>query len=519
MRLFAAFVIATVSGYIALSYEILWVRIYGFLTESPADAFGFLLGSYLAGIAIGAFIARLFCCHAEDSGREKRLYVLGLFTLAANVLGFLVIPVIAAYAPSWNDPEIWSLWIFAAVAALLGTSLPLVAHFGIPPNEKVGARLSYLYLGNILGSAAGSLTTGFWLLDILTLRSLAVFLALLGVTVSGVLILVAPASLRRRFYTACTLIATAVLIVSSSPGLYYAVYEKLLYKSDYEVGMRFAYVYEGKSGIVSVSTSGVVYGGGSYEGQLNTCPLPARDGNRVVRAYVVASFHPDPKQILVIGLGSGSWLQVLVNHPDVRSVTVIEINPGYVELMKRSPVVASVLANPKVEFVIDDGRRFMRRTDRRFDVIVQNTMAYWRAHATNLLSREYLELTRKHLKKGGVVYYNTTAASASHKTGATVFPYVWRFQNMLIASDWPFEIDRERWRRKMLQWQIDGEHVIDFARHSGELEKILYQEEWRGVAAWEDRASILRRTREDPVITDDNMATEWWAYGTYPEAW
>ncbi len=45
---------------------------------------------------------------------------------------------------------------------------------------------------------------------------------------------------------------------------------------------------------------------------------------------------------------------------------------------------------------------------------------------------------------------------------------------------------------------------------------LLKEQDWRGGPTWEGRESILLRTQNDPIITDDNMATEWWAFGTYP---
>ncbi|WP_437769570.1 hypothetical protein WMF27_07680 [Sorangium sp. So ce281] len=45
---------------------------------------------------------------------------------------------------------------------------------------------------------------------------------------------------------------------------------------------------------------------------------------------------------------------------------------------------------------------------------------------------------------------------------------------------------------------------------------LLKEQDWRGGPTWEGRESILLRTQDDPIITDDNMATEWWAFGTYP---
>ena len=70
--------------------------------------------------------------------------------------------------------------LVAVVAAFFGVGLPLLAHFGVPADRHSGARLSYLYFANICGSAAGSLLTGFVLLDVMTLGGIAALLAVLG---------------------------------------------------------------------------------------------------------------------------------------------------------------------------------------------------------------------------------------------------------------------------------------------------------------------------------------------------
>ena len=48
----------------------------------------------------------------------------------------------------------------------------------------------------------------------------------------------------------------------------------------------------------------------------------------------------------MIGMGSGSWAQIVANNPDVETLTIVEINPGYVQLIAEEPLVASVLDNP-----------------------------------------------------------------------------------------------------------------------------------------------------------------------------
>ena len=65
------------------------------------------------------------------------------------------------------------------------------------------------------------------------------------------------------------------------------------------------------------------------------------------------------------------WQRVLfaIYGIDIESVTVVVtvfmLGLGIGSLMKRQPVVASALQNPKVEFVFDDGRHFLNRDERR----------------------------------------------------------------------------------------------------------------------------------------------------------
>src|SRR5262249_6617527 len=158
------------------------------------------------------------------------------------------------------------------------------------------------------------------------------------------------------------------------------LYERLIYKNEFDGTQRFAQIVENKHGVLTVTQEGSVYGGGTYDGVVNVA-LQENEKNRVVRAYVVGALHSTPRELLMVGLGSGSWAQVVANLPDIERMTVIEINPGYLEVVAAHPDVASLLRNPKVTVVIDDGRRWLQRhPDRRFDVIVMNTTMHWRAH-------------------------------------------------------------------------------------------------------------------------------------------
>jgi spermidine synthase len=207
----------------------------------------------------------------------------------------------------------------------------------------------------------------------------------------------------------------------------------------------------------------------------------------------------------VIGLSTGAWVQVIANNPKVEKLTVVEINPGYIGLIAKYPQVASVLRNPKVEIIVDDGRRWLTRHPTKFDLIVSNTPQHWRAHTTNLLSLEYTRLIREHLRPGGVYYFNTTWSTAALKTALTVFPYGLRFMSFVAVSEKPIPFDRERWREVLEAYRIDGRPVLDVS--APEQRRRL--EELTRAPDVEDREMALRRLTGAGVITDDNMLAEW----------
>ncbi len=57
--------------------------------------------------------------------------------------------------------------------------------------------------------------------------------------------------------------------------------------------------------------------------------------------YVVGALHPAPREVLMVGLASGSWAQVVAHLPGVERFTIIEINPGYVDDVSKHPETRS----------------------------------------------------------------------------------------------------------------------------------------------------------------------------------
>ena len=139
---------------------------------------------------------------------------------------------------------------------------------------------------------------------------------------------------------------------------------------------------------ICANTSQCALGANVYDGKLNTDIF--HNSNGIDRAYLLPVLKPEAKDILVIGLSTGSWVKVLSMMPNIEKITVIEINPAYIELIKTDPIVSDILKDKRIEIIFDDGRKWIKRkTDEKFDIILMNTTWYWRAYASNLLSQNF----------------------------------------------------------------------------------------------------------------------------------
>jgi spermidine synthase len=498
----AALLLAFLSGGIALSYEILWYRAFSFASGSRADTFGLMLGGYLVGIALGSLGVRRYCRDDDARGPEGVIGSLTLLTLAANALGFLVVPVLGWICTRGLRWE-YGLALVGIAAGGLGAIFPLVSHAWIKPDEQAGRHVSYIYLANILGSTLGSLGTGFVLMDHLSLAGMHVLFFFLGLTMAAILLGLGATS--RRLPGAVAIGVLAVLDGVWGTRPFDAIYEKLQDKLTFDAGRRFVHVVETKSGVITVNQKAQIFGGGIYDGAFNTSLHD--DKNTVIRCYALADLHPAPKDVLMIGLSSGSWATIIANNPGVERFTIVEINGGYLQLIPKYPAVAGLLSNPKVAIEIDDGRRWLvRNPDRKFDMIVANATFHWRSNATNLLSKEFLEIVRARLKPGGFYFYNTTESRRVVGTGCAVFPHTLKIGSFLAVSDSPLVLDYDRLRGTLFSYPREGGTVFDRARPE-DVRKL--EETLAGLKKMVRTRDALTSGPPVAVVTDDNMGTEW----------
>lgn len=519
-------------GLLSLSQEIVWVRIVGLGQQGRPQAFALVLVAFLLGIAGGAALGRQVCARAR-----RVLAAGGWALLAAAALDLLALALCSTGLVVTADAPAQLLAVLVLVglcAAAKGTLFPIVHHLGSRSETgRLGRSVSRVYLANVLGSTLGPLFTGFWLLDVWPMERVMALIALACATLGAVVLWVdasgtphgpavglavgpavgpavepAVAPLRRPLPQAT---AVALLVALAGAAVWRPPGVAMRIAAGISAQLPVRHLIQNRHGVLHVlaedapGSGDITFGGNAYDGRIAVDT--AVNANGLDRAYAMAVLHPHPRRALVVGLSTGAWTAVILGLPGIEAVDVLEINPGYLDLIRRYPQMSPLLADPRVQVHIDDGRRWLRaHPQARYDLVFQNTTWHWRAHTTLLLSREYMQQLRAHLQPGGIVAMNATFSPDVFQTASSVFGHVGRRAGFAYMSDAPLRPRADALAVLRAARVADRPAFAAASFDPGGLADRLAREPVTPAAAFLAQAA---RQREPRVISDLNLVNEY----------
>jgi spermidine synthase len=467
-------VVYACSGFVALSYEIVWFRLLGVVVKSTAFTFGTLLTLYLVGIGAGALVGSLRAPRARHPARTFFVLqaagglsagiLLALFVFAADDVRFLR-GYFDAYEPLDVRDGVDALRRFWAAPTASGGAGELAARFlalyvlvplvlVVPPTfcmgcafpylqrvvqtdlSRVGRRVGGLLLANIVGSMIGTLLTGWAFLGLLgTATTLKLLTALSSLFLLGAWR--GKASIPRAVGVGVAVL-TLIAVMPDGPSLWARLHGTTVEQ---------VIVAEDESGLAVIKARGDRSSGEQivFVNGVGQSAIPYGDIHTALGA-LPALVHPDPRDVAIIGLGSGDTVFAASARPETVSVTCIEIiRPQLVTLHRLAGRHAygglqALLADPRVGHVAGDGRAYLLRTPQRFDIIEADALRPTSAYSGNLYSEEYFTLVKDRLKPNGLAA-TWAPTKRVHDTFVRVFPYGLSLPGMLIGSAQPVEFD------------------------------------------------------------------------------
>jgi len=472
------------SGFVAMLYEVVWIRLLSLVLGSSTYSFSLMLAAFISGISIGSFIISRYMPRFKHTFLAFGIceLLIGLFLILSLPFYeklpalFMRLSVIFARTPETFSFYSTLKFLLAFLVMLpptlfLGMTLPLVSRIASRRLESLGRKIGGVFAINTTGNILGALITGLAILPALGLKHSLELGIVINIILGSVIILkdkTLPLKRSIVFVSIPCLIfmgykigipdwnkANFMAEVFRSGGKHMSSRElsikagerKILYYKD---GLDTTVSIVKTPGALSLFVNGKT--DASTGGDMNT---------QVLCAQFPLVLKPGAKDVLVVGFGSGITCGSALLHP-IDKLDVVEISQSVVEA---SPYFAEYNYDPlrdeRLNLYVEDAKTFLQRSGTKYDLIINEPSNPWMSGIGSLFTIEYFTDCLRRLKKGGLMVQwvqtyetNDEIFETVLRTFSTVFPdvTVWttgKNDVLLLGSNEPLKPDLRESKSRM----------------------------------------------------------------------
>jgi len=489
-----------ISGFTALSYEVIWTRQLILFLGPSIYAFSAMLAVFLMGVSLGSIYMAKFI-----DKLKMPLVVFGFLELLIGMLSILNLYVFPLLDYPYLNKLSPIILVFP-ITFIFGMIFTIASLCYTKSISKVGFSVGTLYSYNTIGNIGGSILTGFVFIGLLGSGRTIILLSVLNI-ILGLFLLWVEAGRKISFRLRYLSIIPAAIFLSfgfTSKDPVLEVIAKRISKrgSDYKI----FYNRESTEGTVTSYMANNI-----KELWINGVGMTYLLTETKLIAHLPIMLAKDPKKFLVICFGMGTTVRSAALYDNL-NITSVELVPKVYECFKYYHSDAEkILAKKNINFLTGDGRNFLILSPEKYDVItVDPSPPIYSAGAVNLYSKDFFILCKQHLTPNGIMClffpWRGDTSKDIFKTFYSVFPhttiwstiYPWGF--FVIGSPSPINIDKA----KIEQAFKDQKIIDDLSEYnkdcvsSSQLLKLL---------SWKEE-DIKNITSGALVITDNFPYTE-----------
>jgi spermidine synthase len=516
-----------VSGAVLLGLEIAASRVVAPFFGNSLFVWGALIGVVLAGLSAGYWAGGALA----DRLPASWLLLSVMATGAALVLTipFVDEPVLE-WVVSWDpgprlNPLVSAIALFGIPSVVFAMVTPIAVRLLARSVARVGRTAGRLFAVSTAGSIAGTFGTAFFLIPEFGTEQL------LGQASAVLLAAVALVALVERMPVAFVLavagtIAAATASVSLAPEqggrLEGAAAQNWspIYRERGEVGadvdhsgagfevvFRKDTQYHGLAVVDDDESRYLRFDNSFQSGMFRDRPFETRFDYTDYFDLGLA-YNPDARRVLFVGLGGGSAPKRFFRDFPRLDLRVVELDPVVRDVAYR---YFELPRSPRLRVEVEDGRRFLARTDERWDVIAVDAY-YADSIPFHMATAEFLQLARSRLAPGGVIVANvigSIAGPTSKLFRSFVRTYRAVFPTVLVHPVILDEGEDDTTQRNLIMVATDAPAPRkDFLQRR-------WNETRRASPTAPDLANAIRNrhdrlvpTRDVPILTDDYAPTD-----------
>ncbi|MEU1469363.1 polyamine aminopropyltransferase [Streptomyces sp. NPDC005761] len=396
-----------------LVYELELVALASYLIGDSVTQASVVLSVMVFAMGIGSLLAKRL--------RGSAAVGFGLIEAAlALVGGFSALVLYASFA--WIGESRYALVGFSlAIGILIGAEIPLLMTLiQRVDRQDAGGAVADLFAADYVGALVGGLAFPFLLLPMLGQLTGALFTGAVNAAAGGALVL----WVFRRDLTARSrwvLIAANVTVIA-------VLALAAVLADDFERAARRAVYGDQVRVAVQTEVQEVVLTGSDrrsldlfLDGRLR---VSFRDEYRYHEALVHPAMNGPHARVLILGGGDGLAAREVLRYPDVRSVTVVELDPAVTRLARTDRALSELNAHayrdPRTTAVTGDAFSWLRSVRDRYDVVITDLPDPGISASTKLYSAEFYGLVARTLSPAGRLVVHGGPAVSRPRTYWTV---------------------------------------------------------------------------------------------------
>lgn len=447
--------IYTISGFISLSYEVLWTRLITPASGIYIYGFTLMLAIFLLGIALGSFLYQRYF-----SGRIDTFIFIGILQVLLSLFAFFIIIFVSFFMPIWSR-YIYRMFVpiivFLPPTLCMGMMFPAITEV-YTRVSNVAEKIGTVYALNSFGSILGSIVATFVLIPQLGTVESILILAIIGCLL-GLFLILQTKYIKFRyiyFFSALFVISLNIFGIYNAQGLLMPRVFKVYIKDHLKLTPELKYYIaeDSVASVLAITSPTNKRIKGLFIDGIETTGL-VEETKLIAHLPILA--HPDPKNVLVVAFGMGTTYRSALSYPQL-NVDVVELVPNIPKFMPLFHTNGKeVLKNSRGNVIINDGRNYVFVTPKKYDVVTIDPPPPTNGAGTTVLFSDqfYKDINRK-LNKGGIVqnwiFFDLDIDSTRMiaQTFKNNFTYVNIYLSQrglgmyLLGSDKPIDIPKQR---------------------------------------------------------------------------
>ncbi len=397
--------IFVVGSFAAMTYEILWIRM---LVESSSDKtvyfYTVLSLIFLGCLALGSFLAGM----AVDKIRKK-FFVFAVIQILIGLTSLLSLGLFAQILHLLSQPPAqqisWRVFmtgqagtvivLFLLPFTLTGFVFPLVTRMYAEDLKTLGYKIGRLGVLNVVGAVVASFVIPFIFIPLLGTYHVFVASAMVNVGI-GIFILLRYRrignSLRVILTLSAIMLFTGIIVFSGKKKM---VEARRILTGNETVETR----HEGRTANVDVQRTP----GGDITLYINGAQAVSSDPSALKGDKMLSClpylFRPEAEKVLIIGLGIGITSKSMADV-GVPEIDIVEISPEVTNVAADAYAYVNdnILAHENISITIEDGRSYLFRSKKQYDIIICNAAHPRLGNA--LYTEEYYRLCHRSMHPG-----------------------------------------------------------------------------------------------------------------------